>query len=347
MKTTFRNSTQPTENCFISVPRLPFTVLRCCLLLLATGTGLGLWAQPADEESMRAACRFPRPSVVTTFQQFDAGYSASTYITLTDARDGKEYAVVRIGRHWIMAQNLNYQDSLLWQSHANLPTQRYGGGNTELIGHFWCPGGYGPAIPSSSREGCKLWGALYAWETAMMADGKWGSAWLEPEYSTDKTAGNTNNGGRGVGGHGICPLGWHVPTDAEWGEVFDALEDGAKVHNIEFSYNGATAGYRAKAPCTCPGRYGNLCVHNHSVAWFDLPVADATAEVTLHLLPAGLRSFDGTALEGRGLKAALWSSTAYSLGTAWYRSVRHNSSYVYRYVVSRSYGASVRCIKTT
>jgi uncharacterized protein (TIGR02145 family) len=288
----------------------------------------------------------------TTFQQFDAGYNASTYITLTDARDNKEYAVVKIGRHWIMAQNLNYQTGLIWQAYANQPTTRYGNGNTELIGHFWCPGGYGPAIHTATHKSCEVWGALYSWETAMMANGTWSVdehsavTWGEPAYSTASKAGNTNNGGKGVGGHGICPKGWHVPTDAEWGEVFNALETGATDHNTGYSFNGATAGHRAKARFSCPHIQGNICVSDKSAAWFDLELsAGFPAAPGLQLIPAGYRSFDGSAFEGRGLKAALWSSSAYSLGTAWYRRVSHNTGYVYRYTVSRSYGASVRCIK--
>jgi uncharacterized protein (TIGR02145 family) len=281
-----------------------------------------------------------------TFQQFDAGYSAATYITLTDARDSKEYAVVKIGRHWVMAQNLNYQAGLTWQAYANQPTMRYGNGNTELVGHFWCPGGYGPAVHTATHKSCDTWGALYTWETAMMPDGTWGSVWEEPAYSTNSRSGNTNSGGKGPGGHGICPQGWHVPTDAEWGEVFNALETGARDHNTGYSFNGEKAGHRAKAPRSCPYRNGNLCVNDRSVGWYDLLVPTVAPPPSLQLIPAGYRSFDGHAFEGRGLTATLWSSSAYSRGTAWYRRVSHNSGYVYRFVVSRSYGASVRCIKS-
>jgi hypothetical protein len=128
-------------------------------------------------------------------------------------------------------------------------------------------------------------------------------------------------------------------------QAFDALESGYAGHNTSYSYDGKTAGHRAKAQSSCPLRHGNICVNDRHAAWFDLAATAAGPDITLQLLPAGLRRFDGRALEGRGLKAALWSSSAYSAGTAWYRSVRHDSGYVYRYVVSRSIGASVRCIK--
>jgi uncharacterized protein (TIGR02145 family) len=318
----------------------------CCFMALSP-----LCAQPAGGEHVRGDCAFLHPPAQGTFQQFNPGHSAATYLTLTDARDSKDYAVVKIGRHWIMAQNLNYQAGLTWQIYSDQPTQRYGNGNTDLIGHFWCPGGFGGGANAASFESCNTWGALYAWETAMMADGLWSGdehltmRWTESEYSTDTSVGNTNNAGRGAGGHGICPQGWHVPTDAEWGEVFNTLESDAPVHNTEYSYNGKTAGYRAKAPCSCPHSYGNLCVNDKSVGWYDLAVPAVAPPPTLQLIPAGYRSFDGHSFEGRGLKATLWSSSAYARGTAWYRRVRHDSGYVYRFVVSRSYGASVRCIK--
>jgi uncharacterized protein (TIGR02145 family) len=296
-------------------------------------------------------CSFPHPPALGTFQAFDAGYSASTYITLTDARDSREYAVVKIGQYWIMAQNLNYQKDLTWQAYSNLPSTRYGAGIGDLIGHFWCPGGFGADVNSSVQASCDTWGALYAWETAMMVDGKWSDDkrnfryWVEPAYSSDKSTGKMNNGGKGANGHGICPEGWHVPTDAEWGEVFNTLEDGAAGHNMGYSYNGKQAGARAKALCVCPSHRGNICVNDKMAAWFDLAAPAASPAPTLQLLPAGSRSFDGHAFEGRGLKATLWSSSAYSAATSWYRSVKHDAGYVYRYVVSRSTGASVRCIK--
>jgi uncharacterized protein (TIGR02145 family) len=292
-----------------------------------------------------------QPPAVGTFQAFDAGYSAATYITLTDARDSRPYSVVKIGQHWIMAQNLNFQKDLTWQAYPNQPSMRYGGAVMELAGHFWCPGGFGQETSSSTQASCATWGALYSWETAMLVDGKWNDDdhafrfWMEPACSTDKSAGNTNNGGRGAGGHGICPEGWHVPTDAEWGEVFNALESGYAAHNTSYSYNGKTAGHRAKAQSSCPLHHGNLCVNDQTAAWFDLAAAAAQPDVTLQLLPAGSRRFDGLAFEERGVKASLWSSSAYSDKTAWYRSVRNDSGYVYRYVVSRSVGASVRCMK--
>jgi uncharacterized protein (TIGR02145 family) len=199
---------------------------------------------------------------------------------------------------------------------------------------------------------CDTWGALYSWETAMMADRTWrvdernAVTWEEPAYGTESKTGNMSNAGKGPGKHGICPQGWHVPTDAEWGEVFNELETGTRNHNTGYSFNGATAGHRAKARRSCPHTHGNICVNDRKVAWFDLVLsAGFPAAPGLQLIPAGFRSFDGHSLEDRGLKATLWSSSAYSRDTAWYRRVSHDSGYVYRFTVSRSYGASVRCIK--
>jgi uncharacterized protein (TIGR02145 family) len=292
-----------------------------------------------------------QPAVVGTFQGFDASYSASTYVTLTDERDSRPYTVAKIGRNWIMTQNLNYQKGLVWCARPNQPSSRYGGAIVELMGHFWCPGGHGADVSSSTQASCATWGALYSWETAMTVDGKWSDDshdfvyWVEPVYNDNKPASNTNNNGRGAAGHGICPAGWHVPTDAEWGEVFTALEDGATGDDTGYNYNGKTAGHRAKAQSTCPTQFSDICVNDKKAAWFDLPVPDTTAAPTLQLIPAGLRRFDGLAFEGRGLKAALWSSSAYSDGAAWLRRVNHDSGYVFRYATSRSTGASIRCIK--
>jgi uncharacterized protein (TIGR02145 family) len=329
-----------------------FLLLNWLVAMPASGT-LSAQSQLPSENPRLGDCALVHTPTVGAFQTFDPAYSAATYITLTDERDSREYAVVKIGQSWIMAQNLNYQKDLTWQAYPNQPSSRYGGVVMEQIGSFWCPGGFGDVGVASTQASCATWGALYSWETAMMADGKWNDDshafryWVEPDHSTNTSAGNSNNAGLGDGRHGLCPTGWHVPTDAEWGAVFNSLESGPAGHNSGYSYNGKTAGLRAKMRCSCPQLKANACVTDLQAAWFDLAVDETAAEPSLQLLPAGARRFDGLAFEERGLKAALWSSSAYSTGTAWYRRVSHDSGYVYRYVVSRSIGASIRCLKST
>ena len=49
---------------------------------------------------------------------------------------------------------------------------------------------------------------LYQWTAAMQLDSSWnGPVW----------------GGSSVRHRGICPIGWHVPSDAEWGVLLSRL----------------------------------------------------------------------------------------------------------------------------
>jgi uncharacterized protein (TIGR02145 family) len=287
-------------------------------------------------------CTYTEPAALTAFAAFDKNYSSSTYVTLTDERDNKNYPVVKIGGRWIMARNLNYQTGLTWQANANQPSTGTGS-NTALIGSFWCPG----SGATSTQTNCEVWGALYAWETTMMVDGKWtsdahsSSTWSEPtSYGTVTTSGNTQNHGRAgnggvTGGRGICPTNWHVPTDGEWGDIMNAMETGSKVHNTATGWIGTDAGTRGKSKCTGTTTDANAY-------WSS---GTGTDNYGFRGLPTGERYYTGSGFSGRGDWADFWSSSAYSSSAAWNRYFRCNLAVVDRPAFPRSYGLSVRCIR--
>jgi hypothetical protein len=119
----------------------------------------GTYTLSVIRDQQQDGCTFTPPPVAGTFADFPNAYSASTYVTLIDERDGKNYTVVKIANRWIMAQNLNYQKDLTWQADAKQPST-VTGHNPALIGHFWCPGGYSSTATSSTRESCEVWGGI-------------------------------------------------------------------------------------------------------------------------------------------------------------------------------------------
>ena len=316
----------------------------------ASGTyTLGVEATGTNQP--QGSCPFTQPAVVGTFASFPSTYSASTYVTLTDERDSKNYTVVKINNRWVMAQNLNYQKNLSHQTNPKQPTESASQPVTALIGHFWCPGGVnGNTATSSTLASCDVWGALYSWETAMMVDGKWSddnrsaTGWSEPGYSTNTGSANTNNGGRGANGHGICPSNWHVPTDGEWGDILNAMEteSGTKDHNSNTGYRGTAAGSRGKSVCTCAS---NGCNNDTDVSWSYYASNQGTDVCGFRVLPAGLRLDDGSYFANRGYLAYFWSSSAASSTNAWYRIFHYYYATVARTNNLRSYGFSVRCIR--
>ncbi len=145
---------------------------------------------------------------------------------------------------------------------------------------------------------CDLYGGLYSWHTVMNGE-----------------KGSNDNSSRV---QGICPTGWHVPSDAEWSELIDYL-DGRSV-----------AGGKLKEAGT--------------VHW-DSPNVGATNEVGFTALPGGMRYFNGTFMF-IGRDGRWWSATGESANSAWYRDITSSCDSVYRNTTDKRMGFSVRCIRS-
>jgi uncharacterized protein (TIGR02145 family) len=275
---------------------------------------------------------------------------------LTDERDSKVYRTVKMpdNRVW-MAQNLNYQTGLTWQPNSASPSTTSSG--TALIGSFWCPGNNGATV--STEAGCNTWGALYSWETAMSFNGV--DNWTEvvTSYSTGKANttgakvnyGRKTSGSNDIGGSGICPAEWHVPTDFEWAVLLDNMESaGGTRHQttdpsqaVNFWF-GEDAGGRAKSKATClPTTV--TCATEVSTSW-DYK-AGTTGEDTygFNALPAGFRRSNGAAFGRLGEQGVFWSSSANDAILAVNRQFYAENSAVRRTFDLRFYGFSVRCVK--
>ena len=115
----------------------------------------------------------------------------------------------------------------------------------------------------------------------------------------------------------LCPSGWHVPTDAEWGTLI--LHVGGVIN----------AGGKLKEAGT--------------VHWIS-PNTGATNETGFTALPGGARNYSGNfgLILERGF---WWSSTENSSTNAIYRALLYNSSNAESGNDNKKYGYSVRCIK--
>jgi uncharacterized protein (TIGR02145 family) len=286
---------------------------------------------PPGANQPQGSCTFTQPDVVNTFTAFPATYSASTFVTLVDERDGNNYTVVKMpdGKWW-MAQNLNYQKDLTWQANSDQPST-VAGFDPALIGHFWCPGAF--HATNSSRAACDVWGALYSWETTMMRDGKYAGAsgsvttWPgDTEYCNNSECTNNMN----QGGRGICPPNWHVPTDAEWGNLVNAM--------------GTNAGAHGKSTCTCKSGNAN-CVDDIQNNWFYASSGTGLDTYGFRVIPTGTRNHDGAYFFNLGDRVFFRSSSAADVDRAWLRRFIYNETTVNRSSYPRSYGFPVRCVK--
>ena len=120
---------------------------------------------------------------------------------------------------------------------------------------------------------------------------------------------------------GICPSGWHVPSDAEWTTLENHL-GGPSV-----------AGGALTSTLTLPNTGG----------WAS-PNTGATNLSGFTALPGGLRSLGGI-FDYVISNGAWWSATEQSMSNVWRRNLQE--SYIWRYSDDKSSGFSVRCLKNT
>ncbi len=145
---------------------------------------------------------------------------------------------------------------------------------------------------ANSNTNCDIYGGLYQWNEMM-------------QYTTTE------------GVQGICPDGWHLPTDSAWTFLTDSL-GGTNV-----------AGGKMKETGT-----------NH---WYS-PNTGATNLSGFTALPGSFRN-QGGELGNIGTNAFLWSSS-YELSIyAWIRLLSNNNDNADRYYTYKTRGLSVRCLK--
>ena len=116
---------------------------------------------------------------------------------------------------------------------------------------------------------------------------------------------------------GLCPTGWHVPSDSEW--------------TILSNYLGgeAVAGGKLKETGT--------------THWYS-PNVSATNESGFSALPGGTRDNSNGDYNGMGNTAYSWSSKEFDSGNAWSRSLSYYYAGIYGSYRSKHYGFSVRCV---
>ena len=151
---------------------------------------------------------------------------------------------------------------------------------------------------------CTIYGALFQWDEMM-------------QYTTIE------------GVQGICPPGWHIPTDMEF-QVLEGVVDsqygvGAPVWDGTI-WRGFDAGLNLK----------------FSSGWGS--GGNGTDLFDFSGLPGGYCYFDGT-FDGIGGSGFWWTTTQYGTYRAWGRSLGWYYSSVGRNFDTKTIGFSVRCIK--
>ncbi|MDD3877966.1 MAG: FISUMP domain-containing protein [Bacteroidales bacterium] len=214
--------------------------------------------------------------------------STSCGASFTDARDSNLYPTVLIGSQCWMAKNLAYLPNVVGSV----------AGSTTIPYHY-VYGYHGSDVNAAkATTNYATYGALYNWPAAM--------------------AGYASSSANPSGVQGVCPTGWHLPSDAEWTQLTDYL--GGEI----------VAGGKLKEAGTSHWNSPNL---------------GATNETGFNALPGGGRSNGGQFNDGGALSGYWWSSTHYNNTDAYYRRMHYSNSNVYRGFDIKTGGVSVRCLK--
>jgi len=129
----------------------------------------------------------------------------------------------------------------------------------------------------------------------------------------------------------ICPLGWHVPTDAEWQQLEEAL--GMPAEEL------TTLGSR--------GSSQNVGGKMKSSLLWNSPNAGANNESGFSGLPGGaLYDYSTYGLfSGLGSFGNWWSTTAAGTVSAWHRSLLYDDGSINRNFYVQPTGFCLRCLQ--
>jgi uncharacterized protein (TIGR02145 family) len=166
-------------------------------------------------------------------------------------------------------------------------------------GNSWCGGGY-----SFTEGDCAIYGRLYTWATAI------GRTEETCGYEVDCDLGSGNV-------QGVCPDGWHVPTQDEWNVLIDTV--GGKYvagQNLK-----AITGWNSYIGMTNKDAYG------------------------FSALPAGDSCSIKGVFDGVGSYAYFWSATQGSSQGAYHVQLGYGDYDVSQSNYCKRNGFSVRCVK--
>ena len=255
-----------------------------------------------SETSVSSSSTKPSSSSVESSSS-DGYVEPSTVVkgTMTDERDGQTYKTVTIGTQTWMAENLNYAYTDVPYNYT-LNDSSYTSDSTS-----WCY--------KDSVEYCAKYGRLYTWAAAMDSVGEWSA--------NGKGCGNGNKCSPTYPVRGICPEGWHLPTQTEWDTLITAVGGRSAVPEIR-----NTTGKKLKS----------------TSGWYYSDGENGTDDYSFTALPAGFGGFIVSYCNG-GTYAYFWSSTEYGDLYAYIMELSHDSDKARLASADKFFGYSVRCVQ--
>jgi uncharacterized protein (TIGR02145 family) len=157
---------------------------------------------------------------------------------------------------------------------------------------------------NNNTANCATYGMLYDWSTAMA---------LPSSCNSTSCASQINAKHRG-----ICPSGWHIPSDAEWSTLSSYVEGDKGCSGCDARHLKASSGWSSNGSGT--DAYG------------------------FSALPGG-RGYSNGSFYDVGNYGYWWSASEYDSYNAYYRDMRYYLEYVYYDYNNTCYLYSVRCLQ--
>ena len=220
------------------------------------------------------------------------GYACPDMLTVTDY-DRNVYPTIQIGSQCWMKENLR-------STHYSDGTAiTAGNSSSTTVAYYY------------TLQGNFNYGYLYNWKAVMRSSS---SSQASPS-----------------GVQGICPNGWHVPSDAEWDELQNY------VSNLSQYRCNDNNTYIAKALAATEGWSGSTstCAVGNAL--------DNNNATGFSALPAGY--YSGGSYTGLGTTSLFWSSTESSNSNTYDRSLDYSNAVMTRSSHVKSCGLSVRCLR--
>lgn len=226
----------------------------------------------------------------------------TTSVTVSDI-DNNIYNIVTIGNQTWMAENLKVARYANGDSIPNITN------NTEWanLGDNNTDKGYCHQNNNANNES-DTYGALYTYAAAV----------------------NGDNSGNNV--QGVCPNGWHLPSDGEWKTLEMALGMTQAEADANLTWRGTDQGSQ---------------LADSASLWNDgsLESNPSFGSSNFKALPSGSRYDYNGWFVNVGVHSYLWTSTQSGTTSAYARRLDNSSSKVFRAGHSKSYGIAVRCVK--
>ncbi|MDR0983137.1 MAG: hypothetical protein LBM07_07875 [Culturomica sp.] len=222
-------------------------------------------------------------------------FDFSNCVDFTDSRDGQIYPIVRIGTQCWMSKNMNVGTRV---AGSNYTTHQTAG--IQKICYL------------DDESNCTTYGGLYSWDETVNGENSGSIKYVSGSSTVIQ---------------GICPDGWHVPSDAEFKTL--EMELGMTESQADGEYDRGTDEGRELKSTNLWEYYSSFVSGTNTSGWDGRP--------------GGYRSQSGGTFNTVGTNGSWWSSSV-NYSAAWIRSLSFGTAKVNRFYNQKSYGYSVRCL---